>query len=516
MRYPHTLTRALAALFVAGALLAGCAPAEPAQIAPTQPTVSGSTSGESAALAPTSVGPRLIGDRLVATARAEPTYSIDLGFHVSGVVKSIPVEEGAVVNAGDVIASLDDTRALLGIEDAEAALREARAEYEQLRAEATPEQIKRAEAQVARAAAELQVTQGEVIEEDVKAAREAYESAKLNLADLIDGPDEDVIAAAQADLDRARADLDAAIARLSSDKTVAESAITIAANDLRTKQDTYSRVYWANQGQRDGDDLSVEDRDLEARLMREVEDAEEILAQRRLVYDELTKVEVSALQARRADVRAAEAELNRLLTSIDDADITRARSELAAAEARLEKLTGQRREGQIASARAELDQAEAGLAAVLADPRSEDLAAAEAQVYRAELNLKRAKLALEELKIVAPRAGTIVRMDMVVGQVAEARKSILLLADLSSWKLVTEDLSELNVVSIREGDEVKINFFALPDLSLDGVVSQIQIQGSNDRNVGVTYIATVIPKTWDPLIRWNMSATVEIIGRSMP
>lgn len=508
MRTPYTLTRALAPLIVAGSLLAGCA-VDSAQITPA-PTASGV---EGQAADSPAAGPRLVGDTLVATARAVPEYSIDLGFSVTGVVKNIAVEEGATVKAGDVIATLDDTRALLSIDDAEASVREARADYEKLLAEATPAQIQRAQAQLAKATAELKSTEGEVVAQDLDAARQIYESAKQRLADLLDGPDEDVIAAAQADLDRARADLEATQTRLASDKTIAESQISIAANELRTSQDDYSRIYWANQNR---DDLRVEDRDLEARLKREVEDAEQILTQRRLAYEELAKVEVSALAARRADVRASEAELNRLMSSIDDADITAARAELAAAAARIEKLTGARRAGQVASARADVSQAEAALAQLLADPRSEDLAVAEAKLFRAEVDLKRANLTLEDLRIVAPQAGTIVSMDMVVGQVVEARQSILKLADLSSWQLVTEDLSELNVVSIREGDDVTINFFAVPDLTLDGTVSQIQIQGSNDRAVGVTYVATIVPTSWDPRIRWNMSATVEILARAQP
>jgi HlyD family secretion protein len=201
-----------------------------------------------------------------------------------------------------------------------------------------------------------------------------------------------------------------------------------------------------------------------------------------------------------------------VLGSVDEQDIAAARANYADAQARLERITGQRREGLVDSARADLAIAETNLALLMADPSTEDLTVAEARVARAEVGVKRAKLDLAQLTLVAPHDGTIVGVDVSIGQVVEARKSVLSLADLSSWRLQTEDLSELNVVSIREGDTATINFFALPDLKLTGKVSRIDALGVNDRTVGVTYVATIIPDSWDPRLRWNMTATVEIGG----
>lgn len=490
------------------ASLAACSRA-PADLPTTTPGAE-STPTTAAALPGQPLGPRLEGGRLVASARAIPTYSVDLSFESAGVVKEVLVDNGSEVHTGDVLARLDSAQAELVLADAEAALRQAQADYNKVVAKATPAQIQRAQIQIRRARADLAVTQAQVSQKDLDAAQANLANAKARLDEMLQGPKKDTVDRARAGLDGAKADLAATRSRLAADKVNAEADILLAANDLRNKQDFYSRIYWRNRGiEREGT-LTQEQIDQEAAARRDVDDANDLVEKRKIAYEDLKQQEIDQIAARTADVQAAEASLRLTMGSVTEADIAYARNQYADALARIERATGQFRQGTLDSAQTDVDLAEANLQSLMSDPLSEDVAVAEAKVARAEVTVKRAKLEISQLSLTAPHDGRIEDLRIAVGQAVEARKSVLVLADLSSWKLETEDLSELNVVSIREGDPVKINFFALPDMTLTGKVSRIDAYGVNDKTVGVTYVATIIPDSWDPQLRWNMTATVEI------
>jgi HlyD family secretion protein len=80
---------------------------------------------------------------------------------------------------------------------------------------------------------------------------------------------------------------------------------------------------------------------------------------------------------------------------------------------------------------------------------------------------------------------------------------------MSAWQIETEDLTELSVVQIREGDPARITFDALPDFELPGVVERIKPLGKN-RQGDIVYTIVVKPTTWDERLRWNMTASVQI------
>src|SRR5688572_22027325 len=85
-------------------------------------------------------------DVLTVGARVVPTRSVELNFPTSGIVAEVLVREGDIVKSGTPLARLD-TRALqLQVEAAQAGLDRAKADYDKLRAGATPAQIDEARA----------------------------------------------------------------------------------------------------------------------------------------------------------------------------------------------------------------------------------------------------------------------------------------------------------------------------------------------------------------------------------
>jgi len=258
-------------------------------------------------------------------------------------------------------------------------------------------------------------------------------------------------------------------------------------------------------------ELPQEFRDREAAAQRAVEDGETALAQAHLTLEQARQAEITGIQAAETSVRDAEARYERLVSPAEADAIAAARAQIAAAEARLARLTGGERAGNVSAAEAGVRNAEARLAELQAAPSDATLSGAAARVRGAEVALKQARLALERATLNAPMAGTVAELNLKIGEVASPTTPAVVLADMSAWQIETEDLTELSVVQIREGDPARITFDALPGFELPGVVERIKPLGKN-RQGDIVYTIVVKPTTWDERLRWNMTASVQIGG----
>ncbi|MFQ5593051.1 MAG: HlyD family secretion protein [Anaerolineae bacterium] len=178
--------------------------------------------------------------------------------------------------------------------------------------------------------------------------------------------------------------------------------------------------------------------------------------------------------------------------------------DLAAAQAQLQQALGQ-----LATAQAQVRQAEAELARVKKEPSAEDISVAEAQVAQAQAALSQAQVALADAELAAPMAGTVALLDVKVGEQVIPGTPIVRLADLSTWQIETDDLTELSVVNISEGDPVAMAIDAIPELELAGSVMRIKTIGQSKQG-DITYTVIIQPDRQDPRLRWNMTAVVTI------
>ena len=154
-------------------------------------------------------------------------------------------------------------------------------------------------------------------------------------------------------------------------------------------------------------------------------------------------------------------------------------------------------------------QAEAQLALLQAGARTETIRAAEAAVVQAQTALMQRQVELDDTTLRAPFAGTIAALDLEVGEQVAAGVAVVQLADQTVWHIETDDLTEINVVYVQEGDRVAISVDALPDLELEGTVIRIKPLGENKQG-DITYTATIAPDDGDARLRWNMTASVTI------
>jgi HlyD family secretion protein len=504
--------RAVGSALLVGFLLSGCAQPQAQSPEPTEAVVSNVPQPTAAPdPAPTVVpGGRVVNGTVVANARVVPISDVAILVAENTLVSDVFVEDGDVVAAGDPLIQLDSRGLQLRVEEAEADLAGARANYERLLEGATEEAIAQAEADIQAAQARVRQIEGSVTSADIDAARAYLNEARSELAALQAGPTDLQVEILQAELDQALARERSVADRLATDKAVAESRMHRVANDLRNAQQYYEQLYWFHRN-RSGDELTPQEEAAEAAALRDVEDWQRLLNEAELDFEQSRKAEIAGLEGVAAEVREARSRLEQLFEPATPEDVAAAQRRVFDAQATLEGLTGLEAAGRVDVARAQLAEAEATLAALQNSASPSDLAVAQASVQRAEVRLAQAQLALDQLLLRAPISGMVMELDILSGSYADKDAPVMLIADTSAWRIQIDSLNELSVVHVREGDPATISFFALPGYELTGRVVKVDGVGRDaPGETGNTYEVIIEPDTWDDRLRWNMTATVEI------
>ena len=117
------------------------------------------------------------------------------------------------------------------------------------------------------------------------------------------------------------------------------------------------------------------------------------------------------------------------------------------------------------------------------------------------------RAALADAEVRAPFTGTITNLNLKVGEFASAGQTVVTLADFSSWLVKTTDLTELDVVKIKEGDPVTLTLDAIPGLILHGTVQSISTNYT-EKEGDIDYVVTIALTDQDPHLRWGMTAQV--------
>ncbi|MBN1305278.1 MAG: efflux RND transporter periplasmic adaptor subunit [Anaerolineales bacterium] len=129
--------------------------------------------------------------------------------------------------------------------------------------------------------------------------------------------------------------------------------------------------------------------------------------------------------------------------------------------------------------------------------------------YEAALaNLSAAKSALDNVELHAPFDGTVAGLDVRVGETVAAGQKVASMADFSDWIVKTTDLTELDVVEIKEGQDVIVTLDAIPNKPLAGKVKSIG-QTYSERQGDVVYEVVVVLTETVPNMRWGMTAVVK-------
>ncbi len=455
-----------------------------------------------------------------ATGEVEPAAEAGLSFAVNGTVTAVLVKAGAFVEPGRPLARIDPVELELSLEKARADLAQEQADYATIREGATPQEIAEAQARVSRAQSQYQQTASSVTQADIDAARAELEQAQAKLARLQRGPEEKDLVDARERVERARVSLNSARTELAGAKERARLDMETTANEVRNKQEEYSRIYWENRElenalARGGDELPQEDKDEEAAALRAVEDAEMTLEQQRVAYEEAQQEEITTLQERESDLREAQANLDDVLSGARTEDLAEARADVRRAQAGLEELTGANRSSGLDADRAGIAEAQAQLEKLMVDPSAGEIAKAEAAIARAEVAVKEAERDIEQATMVAPFAATVSRVNLQVGErtdgpSADGSSADIVISDLSSMH-VDVPVDELDVARIEVDQQVRVTLDALPDQELTGTVTNIAPTADKSDQGTTTYEVTVEIDMGDAPVRPGMTAVVEIV-----
>ncbi|MCP4168835.1 MAG: HlyD family efflux transporter periplasmic adaptor subunit [Chloroflexi bacterium] len=398
------------------------------------------------AISTDNLAPVKASSEVISDAVVVPSQYASLSLPTAGIVAELWVAEGERVEAGDVLVQLNAARQIAVVSQAEASFKSVEARLAELKAGARPQEIAVAQAVVDAALAHQARLEAGARLEAITSAEAALAGAQSSLQKLNEGPGRSEIVAAQAEVDSA----DAA---------------------RQQAQAAYDRVSQAA-------DIALRPESLQ-------------------------------LQQATNAYNAALARLKALNQRVTAADIAGARAQVKQARSQLDALVADAHPADLAAAQAEVERVQAQLDLLLAGARSETLAAAEADVASAAAALEQARAALSDMQLVAPFAGTIAQLEVKVGEQVVPGVAAIQLADLSTWQIETDDLTELDVVEIAAGDSARISFDAIPDLTITGSV--IRVKDIGESKLGdITYTVVVAPDSFDKRLRWNMTAVVTI------
>lgn len=378
-------------------------------------------------------------------ARVVPVEEYSLSLNTNGIVAEVLVSEGEKVQAGQVLLRIDGNLARVSVAQAQANLARAQANLDKLKAGTRQQEIDQAQAAVDAAQARYNRLANTTLPGEVAAAQASVVSAQASYDKIAEGASAQELIAARNDLANAKA-------------------------KLRNATSKYNQV-------KDRNDVAMLPESLE-------------LEQATNAY--------GAAQARLADLEAGATQ----------ASLSQAAAQITQAQVQLNNA----RSGQadsLAESEASLQSARAALELLKAGYRPEDIAAAEADVESATAQLQQTLISLAQTELKAPIAGTVAELNVGVGESVTAQTKLLRLANLATWQIETEDLTELEVISVKPGNAVNLSFDAIPNLTMTGVVKYVRPVGQDDRG-DVVYTVVIEPEQSDERMLWNMTATVDL------
>jgi len=137
----------------------------------------------------------------------------------------------------------------------------------------------------------------------------------------------------------------------------------------------------------------------------------------------------------------------------------------------------------------------------------DQLALAEARLESANASLISAQSQINAFELKASMAGTIVDLALQPGQKVVPGATLITIADLSAMVIKTDNLSELDILTVQKGQKTEIIFDSIPEIKFTGEVTDINARFEEKRG-DVTYTVTVLLDQLQPELRWGMTAAV--------
>ena len=334
---------------------------------------------------------------------------------LEGELVSVNVQVGDRVEQGQVLARIDAERYGYELEQAEARLDAAEAEFARLESGATDEELAQVAAQVQEARVSVEGAKAEVgFSEEIYAERT---------------PDDMEIEQVENELEQARLQLEMA------EKEYRQAELAFA-----EAEDNYQRM--AN---------LFDDGAISEQQYNEVKTGRDQAE---------TQLEMAEAGLKQAELAVDGAEKMRDMT-VDLYDF-RVEEERMVSQANT----------QYEAARAALERAEAMLAETERGPTAEDLKAARAQVEQARVGLEMARSVYEDAEITAPASGFVAQVQLDAGEMAAPGNPLFYIVNLDEIK-ATANVSSQYVGLLETGEAAEVNVIGLSAGDFTGRISSV-------------------------------------------
>jgi HlyD family secretion protein len=148
------------------------------------------------------------------------------------------------------------------------------------------------------------------------------------------------------------------------------------------------------------------------------------------------------------------------------------------------------------------------LAQLQAGPDPISVQSSELNVTQAQNALIDAKNNLADYYVYAPFDGTVASVNVQVGQAAGTGTSVATF--ITQQKIADVSLNEVDAAKVQNGQKVTLTFTAIPNLTIAGVVDQVDTIGTVSQGV-VTYNVKIGFDTQDPRVKSGMSVNAAIV-----
>ncbi len=201
-----------------------------------------------------------------------------------------------------------------------------------------------------------------------------------------------------------------------------------------------------------------------------------------------------------ADLDLANLKLD-VIEAQQDVDVAQARYDANETDANLAKLDGAN--AQLVILQNILDKVEANGGI---DP--DKLAAVSARLDAANATLANAESDVDAAVLRAKLNGTVVDLNLQPGDYALLGSTVGAVADFHHWIIKTDNLTEIDVITLETGQTVEVTLDALPGQTFAGEIINIDSRFVENRG-DVTYTVTIKLNESDPRMRWGMTAAVK-------
>lgn len=497
------------------------------------------TSAPTAAVRPATVTRGVVLSTTSATGTLQAAKELNVGFTGAGTITSIDVKPGQRVTRGQLLGRIDSTTAQQALQQAQASLATAQAQYEETLTGETAQQ-RRQDA--------LSVTQAKDALANARAtqrqdARQSAASVAQSTSSLRTDQGQEKVDLYQQSKDRATyATEDAANAAIANDKS------QLAADQTKQQSDSQHQFDLQAQENSDNNQLSADQTSLTA--AQTAHDNAGIAQYTAAVANDRSAVEsdqadLTSLQKTQNADSYAITQDNTTLTNdqaaltglqndakaiqADEAKIASDRSALS--NAKLSAASGAARDSQtVASDELAVKSARVGVAVKQAPPTAAALAAANASVVNARVNVTAAETAVSDTELRAPIAGTVASVNGTVGTAESGGGSsavsssssaggsssgsgsstgLVTLTGINGMQLVA-GFAETDTAKLRVGQPATVTIDALPTTELAAHI--IAIAGTATSTSGVvTYDVTFALDRSEPGLKSGMTGNVDVV-----